>query len=166
MFEKIRRLTSYERPALSMGLVLMGIAVMVWAASCSQNGGPMADKKGEREAHKVKNGPETGHSWRRIIVRLNVPGIQKMKNEAAMLKDPAAASAMDQNIAAQIAVVADKVLAKLKAAEATLIRRYDTLPLLALKASPKAVMLLEAMPEVQAIEADHLLPPMGQPAKR
>lgn len=160
MVKDKRHLIGYRWPGFSAGLVLTGMAFIMLFVSCSQNGGQMADKKGERETPSKQNSAVADQSWHRVIVHLNVPDMEQMKKRAAMLKDPEAASALDEKIAKQIAMVADKVLAKVKPAGATLIRRYDTLPLLALKASPQAVTLMHSMPEVRTVEKDHLNQPM------
>ncbi len=134
----------------------IGLAALLFVilAACSPNGAPMTDKKRNSDSILQTHNPDNPDQWTRIIVRLNVEGLDQLQAQAAKLKDPAAAKAMDQTIAQRISAVADRVLKRVKPTGARLIRRYDTLPLLALQVPHPAMAILKSMSEVQAIEVD------------
>jgi hypothetical protein len=143
----------------AQGFICFGAALLMMATACSRNNTPMADKNGVHDAILRPNDADTSTQWVRILVRLKVAGLDPLQEVAAKLKDPAEAKAADQQMAQMIAAVADRVLKMAEPAGAKLIRRFDTLPLLALQATPQAVTLLKSMPEVLAVEADRLNPP-------
>lgn len=142
-------------------IILMGLALLILVA-CSPNGTHTTDKNGQSDNILRPDDPNSPNLWKRIIVRLDVTNLKQMQAQAAKQKDPKTAKAMDQKIAQRIATVANMVLNRVEPAGAKLVRRYNTLPLLALQASPKAIEILESMPEVLAIEDDRLKPPARQ----
>jgi len=137
---------------LCLVLVLNGTMIL---AGCS----PMGDQSDGKQGAQVGNSTTTmndNHSDQlmRIIVRLDVTDIQGMSKRAAGLKDPTAAKAADKKIETSIATVADRVLKQIEHTGAKVTRRYRTLPLLALRATPQTVTILKTLPEVLAIESD------------
>jgi hypothetical protein len=137
---------------LILVLVLNGTMVM---AGCFRLGDQSAGKQGAQAINPTTT-MNNNHSDQlmRIIVRLNVTDIQGMSKRAAVLKDPTAAKAADKKIETSIATVADRVLKQIEHTGAKVIRRYCTLPLLTLQATPQTVILLKTLPEVLAIESD------------
>lgn len=159
MTERKQILRALKTTSISSAIVLICAALLIFTAACSRNGAPMIDKNGKEGNTSRQIDSQASSQWKKIIVRLNVSGLDQLKAKAAKLKDPAAAKAMDAKIAQRITAVADQVLKQLKPANVRFIRRYDTLPLLALEVTPQAEAMLKKMPEVLGIEADSLQPP-------
>jgi len=94
----------------------------------------------------------------KVIVRLNVPGIEELTHSAAQLKDPAAIAKMDKEMANRITAVADSVLNQLKDTHYKINHRYDSLPLLSLDISAEALKILSSSPDVIDITEDKSMP--------
>ena len=139
---------------------LLRVAVLLpIVMACAPNNAPMADNPVKGNGSLPSKQSEDAVQWVQIMVHLNVPKVDPYRKAAARTKDPEAAKRLDQCMAQEISAVADRVLQKIKPAGATLIHRYRTLPLLALRATPEAVSLLRSMPEVMDIKIDRPAPP-------
>lgn len=159
MTEKKQNLRYLEIINTSGALILISVALLILMAACSRNGASMSDKNGKGSNTSRQINSQASDQWKRIIVRLKVSDIDQLKAKAAKLKDPAASKAMDEKIARRIAKVADRVIEQLKPSSFKLIRRYETLPLLAMAVTPQAEAMLKKMPVVLGIEADSLHSP-------
>lgn len=138
--------------------IFIGMALCM-IVTCSQNSAQTADKDMQNSNTLNPDNQEPSKQWTRILVQLNVPDLGRLQAQAARQKDPMTARALDQQIALRIATVADQVLEAVIPTEAKLIRRYNTLPILSLQASPRAASILTSLPEVRAIEMDQRLAP-------
>ena len=135
--------TKPTKPTMySVLLVLLALAVL----GCDGHNRASATPAGPQTAAKV--------SEVNIIVRLKVPGIDEQTERAARLKDPQAVREALTRIERRIFAVADKVLQRIAHTPHRLVRRYSTLPLLALAVSPAAKSILETLPEVERISLD------------
>ncbi|MEW6186748.1 MAG: S8 family serine peptidase [Thermodesulfobacteriota bacterium] len=105
----------------------------------------------------------------RIIVRFHTPKITELS--AASLAVPVvipgekrtqAGIDADQSLAGEIAATVNRVLSALQGKTFAVLRRYETLPLLAMTVSKEALDTLESLTEVEAIFPDKLnfLPPL------
>ena len=140
--------------------ILMGLTLLViMMGACSQNGAGATDKNRNKDNNFRPSSPTNDHPWIRIIVHLNVAGLDQMQQEAATSKNHSTAKVLDQKIAQQIAIVADQVLKQVEPTGATLVRRYETLPMMALRVPPEALPILKSMTEVRSIEIDQRIRP-------
>ncbi len=101
----------------------------------------------------------------RVILSLDVPDIEKLTAESNKIKtgdlSPAAKQDgfdADLKLEKGISSVSDKVLYRLNNVEYRLIRRFETLPLLAISVSPEALIRLKNITSVKAIYEDKLIP--------
>ena len=95
------------------------------------------------------------HGRSRVLVELRIPGGVRPEGELASA----------ERVTAQrqaIARAQDDVLARLRGTDATLVRRFETVPLLALRIGPSALATLGTMGDVVArVVADSTSPPAG-----
>ena len=139
--------------------ILTVAAILPIILACASNTAPTPGGHAKEVRPLPGNHFEKPIQWGQIIVHLDVPGLDQYRKEAAKTKDPEAAIALDRRMAQEIAIVADRVLKKLQPTGTTLIHRYQTLPLMVLRATPEAEAMLKTMPEVLDIKTDHTVPP-------
>ena len=143
--------------ALIGGLLCLLLALngtMVLAGCSTMDNQPVGKQGAQADNSTTPVNDNHSDQLMRVIVRLDVADIQGMSKRAAGLKDPTAAKAADKEIQTRIATVADRVLKQIEHTGAKVTRRYRTLPLLALQATPQTVTILKTLPEVLAIESD------------
>ncbi len=101
----------------------------------------------------------------RVILNLEVPEINKLTEESVKFKtgdmSPMAKQGgfdADLKLERGISSVSDKILHKLNNYNYRIVRRYSTIPFMALSVSPEALMRIRSMNEVNSIWEDKLIP--------
>lgn len=124
------------------------LIIAVLGAACVAATGPRADVDPRVES-QVARGPT------RVLVELRVPGGVRPEGELS-----------PERLAAQrraIAAAQNEVLSRLAGTDFTLVRRFETVPLLALRIGPSALATLGTMGDVVTrVVADSTSPPAGQ----
>jgi len=96
----------------------------------------------------------------RVIVKLEVPGIDALTAQSVTATGSNVATAADANLTQAIRAVADRELANLAGTVHTIHHKYAFIPYVALDASEAALTALEQSPAVIDIEKDLLARPM------
>ncbi|MEN8223160.1 MAG: S8 family serine peptidase, partial [Acidobacteriota bacterium] len=101
----------------------------------------------------------------RVILNLDVPGIERLTEESAKFTtgdiSPMARQGgfdADLNLEKGISSVSDKILNKLNNYNYRIVRRYSTIPFLALSVSPEALLQIRSINEVNSVWEDKLIP--------
>lgn len=94
----------------------------------------------------------------RVIVHLIVPGIEELSAKAAKLKDQKEITKSDREIKERITAKADMVISLMTGTDFKIIHRYETLPLLAIEASPAAIKKLAHSEDISSIILDKSRP--------
>ena len=101
----------------------------------------------------------------RVIVNLDVPDIEKLTGESVMFRTGDTSHAArqggynaDLKLDRAITEAGDKLLHRLNRTEYRIVRRYSTLPYLALSVSPEALLEIGSMDRVIAVTEDKLIP--------
>lgn len=106
------------------------------------------------------------HGNLRVIVTFKVPDLERLTKNSTRFKTGTSLSnfmkqkAYDADIKLEKAIfkITDTILYKLNSTDYRIVRRFSTLPFLALSASPEALLELNRMPEVVSINEDKLIP--------
>lgn len=123
---------------------------------------------GEMETSKQVRGTNEGYAELidlaeekgsiRVILHLIVPEIQELSAKAARLKDPQEITEADRKIKEIITAKADMVIDLITGTDFRIIHRYETLPLLAITASPEAIKKLAHSKDISSIILDKSIP--------
>ncbi|MCK5220079.1 MAG: S8 family serine peptidase, partial [Candidatus Aminicenantes bacterium] len=105
------------------------------------------------------------HGTLRVILNLDIPDIDKLTEVSTSIRtgdtSPMARQAgfsADLELEKGITAVSDKVLYKLNNTNYRIVRRYSTIPFMALSVSPEAMLQIRSMNEVISISEDKLIP--------
>ncbi|MCK5222695.1 MAG: hypothetical protein KAR14_14005, partial [Candidatus Aminicenantes bacterium] len=101
----------------------------------------------------------------RVILNLDIPDIDKLTAESSRIKTGDTSSMArqagfdaDLKLEKGISAVSDKILHKLNNYTYRIVRRYSTLPFLALSVSPEAFLQIRSIGEVNSVWEDKLIP--------
>lgn len=149
-------------------LVLVCVALTIWILSFGNPvAAPMADpvSKIPLLGQMAKKAAALGNI--RVIVQLAVPDIKTLTAVSAQFKAGQSnvvainrAASADAALAKRIATTAENLLSLTGSAGVQVMRRYNTLPMLALDLSPEALLELAQDPRVLEISEDHLAHPL------
>ncbi len=105
------------------------------------------------------------HGTLRVILNLDIPDIDKLTEVSTSIRtgdtSPMARQAgfsADLELEKGITAVSEKVLYKLNNTNYRIVRRYSTIPFMALSVSPEAMLQIRSMNEVISISEDKLIP--------
>jgi hypothetical protein len=133
----------------SLCLVFLSVSLGLTAAGCtSADGARRGESAGGTSdmSALVLKARQSGSV--KIIVRFTVPG----------MPENAAVTSGDNDLEERISVAAESVLKGLSGTRYRVYRRYTSLPLIALEASPEAIEALASMPDVADIREDTARP--------
>ncbi|MCK5003524.1 MAG: S8 family serine peptidase [Candidatus Aminicenantes bacterium] len=105
------------------------------------------------------------HGTLRVILNLDIPDIIKLTKASTSIRtgdtSPMARQAgfnADLELEKGISSVSDKILYKLNNSDYRIVRRYSTIPFMALSVSPEALLQIRSMNEVKSVSEDKLIP--------
>ena len=91
-----------------------------------------------------------------VLVQLQAPDIEELKEKAAKSKDREIAAQLDQQITKRIKAHVDSFLKHLQGMSYQVIHTYPFQPLLLMKCSPEALTKISSLPEVESLQEDQL----------
>lgn len=101
----------------------------------------------------------------RVILKLDIPDIDKLTAESSRFKtgdtgSMARQSGFDADLKLEkgISAVSDKLLYRLNNLNYRIVRRYSTIPFIALSVSPEALLRISSMNDVISVSEDKLIP--------
>ena len=135
------------------------VIVFLGLVGCEGNRGDIqAKKNSDSKDAQVLMTEATEKEYARVIVQLNVPELEKLKDSLENSENSTTRAQIEQEITKRITAVADSILSQIKDTGYRLNRRYFSLPLLAIDVSPEAHRILQSSPDILSITADYLTP--------